>query len=969
MDYSINEIDLFLATDQTIFDQTILVGAGEGTPNLLCWLSNTNFTHYIAKIKGDASSKIIYKVDKVENKKKKFNSIYFDDGAFNIVIVIENLLDNNKYVIKFTLYNDIDNKFWKLFTYQINYVKYKEILGKALANLLYYGDNVQKVEGPDKEHSSKTEEKSTENEVCEQYKLIPEGKKIGFEIYKYYDGRLDSIEEKIIILGKFISLLIYFQNINQDVYNKESIYIYDLHPKNIAIEKSRDPNICFIDYEKKLCKFSSKFNKSYFPREITFSILNSTCIKKLYFVLFKLYDISVIRNIYEQAILMQGTFNKDRLKDFEIKTHRIIRNKLLNTSELLPINELGNYVDGKYYSYGLTSYNLYFDKFNYQSLVDYILHLFYKVNIQTDEMKFGMWQFSVMDTVGYEDNKIKFKKYKGLSPYVFSAVDIFSCFNSLNDILILKKIIYGKFNSDILHDQKVQPYNKPVFDINDDIKEDPILNQFLNSTIFCNVLERGAFAPDYEHSAHIILIFESFYKHFGAGFTNIFDLHKTNIDSNIGTDYVMHFLNGNYEELFKNEFNLTHIGRDVIDFCINNNILDGEVTIFNLSYKKWCLISVIEQELDRWENRSKENIKVPPHNSTLKQSYYKYQLIKDKGTHIYMKCKKWELIDGSLDIYQDTEEYIEAQNKKLYVEYISDEQKYLDSLLIRRYIKLIVFCIKLKNIPSDFILKLLTDPQTILTLPEELNNIKSQLLILITNKEELLQIHREYIEDKSSICKLQHPDFETVIQLRTSILDKEYPPDKLKQIHEEKTIPYNKWYEHKLDETTSDKLHEHKLDELHTETDGTTSDIWYDQKPYNKSKESSKLLESKSFIQELLENFKYNMSSIFDLPPPKVKSPHKVKSPPKVKSPTKVKSQYDTTESLYDTESYLPKLTPKIAKSLSKAKSNSDEKYEEKKSANIRKEKRKQKGRFAEAYYKYLKYKDKYLKLKALLNL
>jgi hypothetical protein len=768
-----------------------LVG-GSKQDYLLFELSNNEFTRLrVTIIDPKITAKLLFIKDEQSNKKLSKFSTYLNSGMISTAVVIDRIDKKSefKYIIKFKLYlkKKKDKKIWYNFVYNINYVKYKEIVGNLLCDLFFYGDKIRKI----RSQKSEIEELQTED------KKYATDYDIEYEIYKYYNTRLKSISDKLYMIRKLVSILFFLQNYN--------IFVFDLVSENVAFDTHEDyPIFKLIDYDERLFKFYKRENsyKSFqtsFGQELRISMFNSICFKKQLYLLLKLNDIKEIEKFYEQARSIPFIYHIDPDKDFIIKIYKEFCKRLLNIPKFFPIEEWGNTLDGKVYSYFITNYNLYFDKFNYLFIAEFILYQFYKVeNIvesQTEGIvegagegivegagegivegtiedvsegivegtgegivkdtvkganksmdknsvkgtteetpkttstsknyKFKFDQIMYGNSVGFGENTINFVPYTPLVPIAGkSIIDQLSCFEHLNNIYFLKKLIYGSF------DLEDSLYKKPVFEF---IDKKGLYN--LNYIIFDNVLERGILAPDYEHSSHLILILEFFFSIMDHKDISIFDLHKHNIDSNIGTNFIKQLLSGNYKTLFEQEFKLTNIGTDIIDFCVYIGLLDGTPTIYNLSYKKWCLLSTIEQQMDRWENRTIENIEIPPKNSTLKQNIWVYS---DEMGEI-KSCNKW-VLSGESHKYTESADYIQT---KFFPEIVSPEQQFLDKLPLRKYIMTIVKSINENKVYEEFIA---------LTVEQGVDNI-----------------HKEYTDDKSSIIKVEQPT-KAKLNPRSSVL-------------------------------------------------------------------------------------------------------------------------------------------------------------------------------------------------------
>ena len=654
---------------------------------------------------------------------------------------------NGQYVFKTALFKkDKDNTDWKQFAYLIIYVKFKEIVGNFLCTLYWYGDNM--------EFEAKTEEAKTEEVKTE----LEEPKKIGYEIYKFYQkNKTTPFAEKLRSLFQILSILKYLQ--------QQGIYVFDFRVPNTVINDT----ITMVDFDKRTFQFWRREDNTALNRELKISLFNSACFKKRLYHLFKLDDEKNVQRIYKDALAQSSKTSILRKQNYDvtIAVNREFGIWRINIPELLPITEKGNLHAGKLYSYGLTATDLFYSKSNYLIIGDIIISLLFES---------GPKQFDIGVLLMGSD---VFPKYENIGGLIKdrTIVDIISCFGNLNNIFLLKKLIYGNFVPTLL-------YIEPVFQLLPDITALPdniqsLVTDFIRSTFFDYITERGVMAPDYERSGNLVLILESSYKFYEelmklgynelsvlfGNITSLFHLHRVNIYANIGTSRVVQFTNAHYEQ----EFNdpsvmadiLKYIGEDVVQFCRLNGILppNGQLTIYDISYKKWVLLSLVEQCMNRWQNRTEENILYPPTNSTLDENYFYYvdptitepkpnekdstilAAWEETPSIIVQKCTKWEFV--SPGEFKETDEY---ERCKAYPPYISREIQHLNDKPLRQYARYLASLCFNKTLVSE----------------------ESASIWSVSKVKVLMDTHVEYKSDKSTIRIQEIPEIPQQIPQQTS---------------------------------------------------------------------------------------------------------------------------------------------------------------------------------------------------------
>ena len=503
-------------------------------------------------------------------------------------------------------------------TYDLLYNKSKYIFGNSLCDCYFYGYNLI------------PRFVQVNKDMTEEYKLS-KTEDITYGIYRFYNEQIITLGEKINIIFKLVSFLIFLQ--------MKGYWLYDFSIVNIKFDKIFGELILvLIDFDYKLfSKYKTVHNKETFIQifdEITTSPWFSCCLKKQLAILLGLLDDLFVKEIYEKADKMEEQIIKDKVyrdKDqvFRDKFYKFKLVYPLLMQRFREVTQPNIRIEGKH-SYFLTKYPIYFDKFNYFTLIDLIIHLFFKINgthADGTSYKYNFDQLLYGETIGV--SKFKLHKFtKAVERGTRSLIDHFRATQNLNDLRILKCLLYGTFERDV--------YINPVFEKNDDVDKE--LSDIINFLLFDNVSECGIFAPDYENIANLYLILKFIQNKFKLG-TNLFESHKHNLDLNIGTDEILTTTVEDYERLFNDSFKITNIGQDVIDFFIRNKILSGIPNINNLSYDKWSLLRLVEQLLDRPDNRTIENLENPPKNSTLPQNYYIY--IDESGKkQIVTKWKK-----------------------------------------------------------------------------------------------------------------------------------------------------------------------------------------------------------------------------------------------------------------------------------------------------------------------------------------
>jgi hypothetical protein len=179
------------------------------------------------------------------------------------------------------------------------------------------------------------------------------------------------------------------------------------------------------------------------------------------------------------------------------------------------------------------------------------------------------------------------------------------------------------------------------------------------------------------------------------------------LDENIGTDEVLRKDSNSFSDDLNKYFKIVGVGEDVKDI-----LTEIGLTINNLNETEYYIVAfarLVEQLMDRPENRSDTNLRIPPQNSTLPQNYCKFI---NKNTCEIISTTKW-IYDGMREKYTYTLKFRQLENDTNYEIFISDEQKKLNAHPLRQFAKMIVLCIKnkeIKKIGPENLSQLLSEP-------------------------------------------------------------------------------------------------------------------------------------------------------------------------------------------------------------------------------------------------------------------
>ena len=618
---------------------------------------NINILHYISHIK---NNNIISKnsLDRLQYHfivaDARYNNnpegLYIGNGFYSTVIAINCVHPSGTHidetlVLKLLLVNKHkDQQYfddWNSRFYLI-YEKDKLFYNNLIATCYYYGDNVSIA-------NSNIMSDMSENGI--KVKKVLEDKKLVFNIFKYYKPSIDykDVHIKKIIIFKLFVVLYYCK--------KNNVNINDFKWQNIGYDTQN--NIVLYDYSENL------INKYIIDREyilwnqIQLTLTTACYYRKLIYLKLKLNNSDTFNYIDSEfrKNISKTPINKDPIVNIMINTNIIIY-------QLLKQNTMVNN-HGNYYS---INFNPLCDKLNSLSAINIILFLcFNKVDIRkliTGE------QF-------YEHNDIQImlnKHQRYNDQYKWTMIDYICGFHNINDIRIL----------DILVNFMLVPL--------DNINLEFIYS--LKKLLFEPITECGLFAPDYENIPPYELVFKYFH-----GFTsdsNLYEFFRQMLIENIGTPEV-----AKHSEEYRAELNqhsvVTNVGRDVIDKLIELGLLKTDFD--SITYEQWKFARLVEQLMDRLENRSDANIEIPPVNSTLPQSIL---YVVDSTSDEKIEIRKWiqnpEIPDAHLtNAYIITEEYkqalryIETGN---YKPYFSEQQLILDASPIRKNARYVVKLIK-----------------------------------------------------------------------------------------------------------------------------------------------------------------------------------------------------------------------------------------------------------------------------------
>jgi len=628
---------------------TNLYGGGFGDDTIiLYYISHLIYNNILSRNSSDQKQYHFTIADQKYNNNRK--GLFIGNGFYSTVIAIECKYPTDKHieeilVLKLLLIKkDRTMQYINAWNYRF-YTKYdkdKLLYNNLIATCYYYGDNVNII-------NSTLETDNTEQDI--KVKKIFQNKKLVFNIFKYY-GSIDSIVNNLYIkqtiLLKMFAILYYCRCHNT--------YIYDFKWENVGYDTNY--NIILYDYSEHLLNNYIKDEEYILWKQTVLTITTACYFRKLIYLKLKLNNpdtFTYINREFDRTI----QFRSD---DYDQQTNNIINTNII-IYKLLKKNSMVNDY-GSYYS---INFNPLFDKLNSLSSINIILSLFFS--------KISISSLSFSDTIfEYNHTQIKLNKFLHKYPYNWTMIMYICGFHNLNDINIL----------DILVNQMLVGL--------DGI--DPAFIQGILYLLFDALTEFGIFAPDYENIPIYELILK-YLKDLTMNSELIHVLLKELLDQNIGTPSVIEKTPDNYDRELNSGFIITNIGNDVRDKLIDLGLLN--IDFRSTIYWQCGFARLVEQLIDRSDNRTYSNIKLPPTNSTLPQSSF---IVFDTRTGNKIIINKWIEHPHIRNRFIINEEYTTALDnisKGLYIPYISTRQQFLDESPIRRNAKYVV---KLINNPS-----------------------------------------------------------------------------------------------------------------------------------------------------------------------------------------------------------------------------------------------------------------------------
>jgi len=485
---------------------------------------------------------------------------------------------------------------------------------------------------------------------------IIEGNHLAFSIYKYYKKEITNISKSIL---KLTTVLFYIS------YNLRR-YMTDIKYDNISFDEKE--NIVVIDYD------TETFNKYYkdgyniFWKRISIRSHSPCYIKKKFYLLLNLGSDETAKDIESETHKFKTNIS------YTIKIDIIISRLIEQKSGVIDKISVSN--NNYYYT---SNFNPNFENFNIYSLTEILLKLFFNVNLLDLLYKTGLsddFKLNKLNTFNLPNDR--------------NIIDKLSCFQNLNDIKILTKYVY----------EFIQP--KPEFNPEYIIK--------LKYLLFDPISEFGLLGCDFENTPYLGLIFKYLFSLYNPNpELNLYQVFKLMLDENIGTEQVLS--KTDFQTDLQQHFKIINVGSDVLGELIKLGLLQQSFPrhkqpFIQTEYNIVAFARLVEQLMDRPDNRSDTNLEIPPENSTLPQNYCKFM---NKETCEIISVKKW--IKNPRGIYIDNPELIRIKSDTNFESYISYEQKQLDEYPLRILANIIVS--KLKKLPiiiPETLSELLSEP-------------------------------------------------------------------------------------------------------------------------------------------------------------------------------------------------------------------------------------------------------------------
>ena len=529
------------------FKYNDLYGGGTGDELIILSLLN-NKTNNNAYIRYPNSNKFLHMQipigDLLEKtlKKDKFNpkntntSVYVANGLYSTAVAYRTiskfkLLKNDNIehipytsedeilIVKMTI---LKQKGKELFDewrdgFNIYYSRFKILCGNLIADLYFKGSNIE----------------VNQVNLNDTPIIKDSNRQIVFDIWKYYNGDISQYAQKLIYLVKSIGICIYAFYILER-------FIFDLKKDNVMPDNKQ--NLICIDVEYKLLpeirKKSYGHNNYIFYNNILTNSISYVSFKKQLFCKLKLYEQETEKWLYDELAIHRDIINRPRIvlqKDnddialYTTITSQIfskwVKQKISTDQQIEP--EKGD----PYY----INYEPLYEKVHVLFIYQLLIQLFYKdfsiLNLlRTDKLT------SIKDTPQTVLELFHTERIIGKNN-MFQVTQILT-FHNLNNIAILRQYMVA--------------LKKVKFDLNVDISEQKqqLISEQLQQLIYWPEHEVGLLAPNFEDVPCYGLIFKTLGEIFGfnnfitadmkkSGYSieteNIYSILQKLIHENIGT--------------------------------------------------------------------------------------------------------------------------------------------------------------------------------------------------------------------------------------------------------------------------------------------------------------------------------------------------------------------------------------------------------------------------------------------------
>ena len=580
--------------DKLILSHTQLGGAPEDFKSLLCFLNNVYYNTLTAITKNikiqdgiiveeDKNFTFLINNDVNDGNRTEIlnNSSYIGHGNHSSTICIKET-EPNEFIkeplvlkVLFVWKHGVDYlKKWND-KYYSTYRKFKSEYRNLVPNCYYYGNEIIKKVDREGDMTHDCIDKPND------YYFLFEKKTMAYNIFKFYKTDIEDISKKKNLINTIVAVYVYLTNNN--------CYISDYKLANIAFDKT----MTLIDYSTDLFQKNKIGDDYIYEKWIYYTTYVPCYLRKKLFLLIKdeIYNITLKLKLEQQRIkeIQDGKKLSEHellvfVKEENKKIHDLLRNK---------INAIPDTVNNEIYK---SKIDMCFDKMNSISIVEIILEVFFKsfyVYHEGERIKKNIKALFFYDKIFREDNdndplimdQIDYPYYTN------SGISVIGNYKNSNNIDNIKKFIefieprYDLIdtNNEVLH-----------YELNEYIK-------LLKNILFDFDSETGLLSPDYENVPPGILIFRLLNE--GENYN---EKYKSFIHKNIGEDV---------DDSLENPLNsktLNYIGQDIIQEL---GLSDKE----DITLDDWREARKREQLKARPENRSYENLFLPPTNSRFPQ--------------------------------------------------------------------------------------------------------------------------------------------------------------------------------------------------------------------------------------------------------------------------------------------------------------------------------------------------------------